>query len=534
MPNVTVRATNLSTNAQRDTKSDDTGAYSLPFLTAGDYTVTVTLPGFQMNRVERITLQVQQTARLDFTLKVGEVTETINVEASASLLQTETSTVGTVIDSAKIVDLPLNGRNFVQLAQLIPGVNAGTPGSITVRRGRGSIGQQDSPFGSTGMNANGSRDTANRYFIDGIEFMDYDAMTYSFSPSVDSLAEFKVETSSYAADAGGSPGGQINMLTRRGGNVYHGVLWEFNRNDALTQTYDAIAEKDVASPRLNRNQYGANIGGPLSIPKLYSGKDRTFFFFNWEAGRLAQGAVPGFRTVPTTAQRNGDFTGLVDARSRQPIVLRDPLGIGIVGNVIPRSRLSPEALAFLEFEPVPNTQNGVFNYLSPVFSAVSKQDSYTGRVDHTLSSKDQISGRYIWNDTYEAGVPFWGNDERNNLGSTRNIGGSWIRTVSPSIVNEFRTGWHRFSEFEVFGTTNKPEFDVVGKMNLPGVSRLPQEFGPPSISISGADGVTNMYDLTGRSDHATVPTASCNSTTACRGRWASTSSVWEPTSPGVP
>jgi hypothetical protein len=186
---------------------------------------------------------------------------------------------------------------------------------------------------------------------------------------------------------------------------------------------------------------------------------------------------------------------LVDARTRQPLVLRDPLGIGIVGNVIPRSRLSPEAQAFLAFEPLPNTQNGTFNYLSKTFSAVSKQDSYTGRVDHRLSSNDQIFFRYVTNDTYEAGVPFWGNDERNNLGTTRNWAASWVRTISPSIVNEFRTGGHKFSEFEVFGTTEKPEFDVVGKMNLPGVSRLPKEYGPPSIGVSGPDGGFNMYDL---------------------------------------
>src|SRR3954452_22924954 len=263
LADATVRVTDLSTNKTRETKNDPAGSYSMPFLQAGDYTVTALQKGFQSARVERVTLQVQQTARVDFVLKVGEVTETINVEASIALLQTETSTVGTVIDSSKIVDLPLNGRNFVQLAQLIPGVQAATPGSITVRRGRGSIGQQDAPFGSTGMSANGSRDTANRYFIDGIEFMDYDAMTYSFSPSVDSIAEFKVETSTYSAEAGGAPGGQVNMLTKRGGNTFHGTLWEFNRNDALTQSYDAIAEKSVTPPRLNRNQYGANLGGPV-------------------------------------------------------------------------------------------------------------------------------------------------------------------------------------------------------------------------------------------------------------------------------
>ena len=497
VPDATVRITNLATNTVRETKTDTSGAYSVPFLPAGEYTVTATLKGFQSARVERVTLQVQQTARVDFTLKVGEVTETVNVEASVALLQTETSTVGTVIDSSKIVDLPLNGRNFVQLAQLIPGVQAATPGSITVRRGRGSIGQQDAPFGSTGMSANGSRDTANRYFIDGIEFMDYDAMTYSFSPSVDALSEFKVETSTYSADTGGAPGGQVNMITKRGGNVLHGTLWEFNRNDALTQSYDAIAQKSLTPPRLNRNQFGANIGGPVYIPKLYSGRDRTFFFFNWESGRLAQGSIPSFRTVPTAAQRNGDLTGLtrVVNGQRVPLELRDPLNVGIIGNVIPKSAISKEALAFLDYEPLPNTQNGTFNFVSRGASAVSYQDNYNARLDHNFGTKATVSARYVWNDTYEAGVPFWGHDERNNLGSTRNIATNYTHTLTPSLINDLRVGWHKFSEVEVFGTTNDAAYDVVGKMNLPGVSRLPKEYGPPSISVNGPEGVTDMYNL---------------------------------------
>jgi len=194
VPNVTVQVSNIGTNVVREATSDAAGAYSVPNLPPGNYRVRATKEGFQAARVESVTLQVEQAARLDLRLEVGNVSETVNVNASATLLQTENASVGTVIDAAKIVDLPLNGRNFIQLAQLIPGVQAGTPGSITVRRGRGSVGQTDAAYGSTAASANGSRDTANRFYLDGIEVMDYDAMTYSFSPSVDSLAEFKVHS----------------------------------------------------------------------------------------------------------------------------------------------------------------------------------------------------------------------------------------------------------------------------------------------------------------------------------------------------
>ena len=485
---VTVRATNLATNFNRQGVTDQAGSYSIRPLPAGSYKITASQSGFQAQQIDNVVLQVEQSARVDISLKVGNVTETINVSASAAVLQTENATVGTVIDAGKIVDLPLNGRNFIQLAQLTPGVNPGTPGSITVRRGRGSVGQTDAAYGSTAASANGARDTANRFYLDGIELMDYDAMTYSFSPSIDSLAEFKVQTSTYSAEYGGAPGGQINMLTKAGSNAFRGTLWEFNRNNQLVQAYDAIAGKSVTSPRLNRNQFGANIGGPVLIPKLYNGKDKTFFFFNWELGYAAQGAAPQYRIVPTVAQRGGDFSAMT-------IKLKDPLGAGIVNNIIPKSQLSATTAAFLNFEPLPNISNGVFNYLTTAASAVSRQKNFTTRIDHSLSSKDQISGRYLFNDTYEAGTPIWGHDERNNLGRTQNISIGWTRSIRPNLINEARGGWHRFNEAEVFGTTNDAAFDVVGKMGLPLVSRLPEEYGPPSISVSGPDGGYNMYDL---------------------------------------
>ena len=491
---VTIRVTNLATSTQREMLTDATGNYRIPSLPAGNYRLRVSKDGFQLQQVESAALQVEQAARLDFTLKVGNITETVEVIASATLLQTENASVGTVIDSSKIADLPLNGRNFIQLAQLVPGVQAGTPGSITVRRGRGSVGQTDSAYGSTAASANGSRDTANRFYLDGIEVMDYDAMTYSFSPSVDSLAEFKVQTSTYSGEFGGAPGGQINMITKSGSNAFHGTLWEFNRNDQLTQSYDAIAQKSVTSPRLNRNQFGANISGPVLLPKIYTGKNKTFFFFNWESGYAAQGLAPSYLIVPTLAQRGGDFRGLVDSK-KVPITLKDPLGVGIIGNVIPKTLLSPQTQAFLNFEPLPNTSNGVFNFLTTASSAVSRQKNFATRIDHNISNRDTVAGRYVINDTYEAGTPVWGHDERNNNGRTQNLSLSWTRTINAHTVNEMRGGWHRFNEAEVFGTTNDANFDVVGKMGLPLVSRLPEEFGPPTISVSGPDGVYNMYNL---------------------------------------
>src|SRR5215813_12059104 len=407
VPNARIKVVNLSTGAAREVITDDSGDYSFAFLPAGNYEVTISAVGYKTKKIDRLTLQVSQTLRQDFTMDVGAVSETVNVTAIGVQLQTENSTVGTVIDSAKIVELPLNGRNFVQLAQLIPGVQSGTPGSITVRRGRGSIGQTDAWFGSTAMSANGSRDTANRFFIDGIEAMDHDAETYSFSPSIDSLAEFKVETSTYSAENGGAPGGQVNIVTRRGGNKLHATLWEFNRNDALTQTYDAIGKKSEKPPRLNRNQFGANVGGPVRVPRLCNGADKTFFFFNWERGRQVSAIAAGLRIVPPAEMRNGDFSKLVDSKGK-PIVLKDPLNVGIVNNIIPKNALSPQIQTFLKFVPMPNTSQGANNFINTPASVLGKQDNYTARIDHNFSARDVVSGRYIFNDTYEAGVPYWG------------------------------------------------------------------------------------------------------------------------------
>lgn len=499
IPGAQIAVVSAETNVRYPSETNGEGIYRLADLKPGTYRIEVSKPGFRMNVRPDVVLHVQDVLAINFTLPPGSTTETITVEGGAPLLNTESAAIGTVIDSAKVLNLPLNGRNFVQLAQLIPGVQSGTPGSVTVRRGRGSMGQND-PSGSIGMSANGSRDTANRYYIDGVELMDYDAMTYPFSPSVDSLAEFKVETSTYSAESGGAPGGQVNLATKSGGNQLHGTLWEFNRNDAFSQTYDALAHIDSTSPRLNRNQFGANLGGPVYLPRLFNGKDKTFFFFNWESGRLVQGSVPESKIVPTLAQRAGDFIGLTDSKGNA-LVLADKLRPNCIVNNKIVCPLSPQAVAFLAFEPTPNTApvitNGVLssNYNTPRGKSRPRQNDYNARIDHTFSSKDVVFGRYIFNDTYEASLPVWGHDTRDNLGRDQNLGLSYVHTFNPGLINEGRFGWNRFTEHEIFATTNDPNFDIANKMGLAGVSASPNNFGPPDITISGPNGAWNTYNL---------------------------------------
>lgn len=494
-PDVSIVALSRQSNTRREAKTDSSGNYSIPFLPPGDYAISASGRGFQTNRVDGVVLQVGQTGRVDFHLRLGDMSEQVTVDANQVLLQTENSALGAVITGKQILALPLNGRNFVQLAQLVPGVQTGTPGSITVRRGRGSMGESSSATGATGMSANGARDTTNRFYLDGAEFMDYDSFGYPFSPSVDSLAEFKVETSTTSAEFGGAPGGQVSIVTKRGTNQYHATLWEFNRNDALTQSFNVIANTSVVPPRLNRNQYGANLGGPVSIPKIYKGKDRTFFFFNWESGRQVQSAVQSPQLVPSAAFRDGDFRALTNSRDGTPLQVRDPLGIGITGNVIPKSLLSPQANTLLKFTPLGNGLQGAFNYDPPRLSAKTAQDNYTGRVDHNFSARDTISGRYVINDLSVPGLPIWGNDQRDGLARVQNFAATYSHVFSPSKINEMRVGWSNINDGESFGTTGKAEFDIANLMKIPLASQRPIDYGPPAVTISGPDGGYSVFGL---------------------------------------
>jgi hypothetical protein len=484
---VTVR--NVSTNSVRNAVTDASGQYSVPSLPAGTYSVSVEMTGFQSQRTDGVVLDASQIQRIEFRLAPGQVSEVIDVETTqgGAQLQTESGVVGAVIEGKKIVDLPLNGRNFVQLAQLIPGVNPGTAGSITVRRARGSVGTSDPSGGSTAIQVNGQRDTQNRYSIDGIEAMDYDAMTFSFSTSIDAIAQFRVDTSSSGADAGAAAGANVNQIIKSGTNAFHGTLWEFNRNNAFTQTYDALAKADAKSPRLNRNQFGANIGGPVWIPHVYNGRDKTFFFFNWESGYGLNGANPQFAFVPTAAVRNGNVAGLN---------VKDPLtGLAFPGDQIPAARLSKPAQTLLSYTPTPNSVASTFNYTTTPVKTLSFQYDYIVRADHNIGRHDTVSFHYIADQTYLNGGAFWGNDQDNNDAHTHNLAVSETHVFSPALVNEFKYGHQKFEEFELFGTTGNANYDIANKMGIPFASKDPKFFGPPNVTISGPDGVFRTFNL---------------------------------------
>jgi hypothetical protein len=219
------------------------------------------------------------------------------------------------------------------------------------------------------MSANGARDTQNRFYYDGVEAMDLDSYSFSFSPSIDAIDQFKVQSSTYSAEVGGAPGGQVNLMTKSGTNQFHGGAWIFNRNDAFAAVAPFTPySPDAQPPRLNRNQFGANVGGPIA-------KDKAFFFFNWETGRQIAGVGSRTTNVPPAALRAGDFSGLA--------TIYDPTtGNPFPNNQIPSGRIKSYASTLLsQFTPLPNANEAAFNFRAPSGSAPIDQDQYITRVD---------------------------------------------------------------------------------------------------------------------------------------------------------
>src|SRR6185437_11572896 len=291
--NAKVTATNLATNVARDGVSDGSGRYFITLLPAGDYSVSAEAPGFRKLVQSGLVLQINQQARLDLTLELGHASETVEVTGQAPLLESESSSLGTVVSQKLVNQLPLNGRNFIQLATLSPGVNGvGYSASGTIMSGT----RPDDRRPGTEIFSNGNREGSNNFLYDGIDDNERLTLSIVLRPAVEAVREFKIQTNLYSADIGRNSGAVVDVITKSGTNKLHGSLFEFLRNSAM-DSLSFFSPKGTAFPSFRLNQFGGSFGGPIVLPKLYNGRDRTFFFVDYEGYRrdsqqLLLGNVP--------------------------------------------------------------------------------------------------------------------------------------------------------------------------------------------------------------------------------------------------
>ncbi|HLJ17456.1 MAG TPA: carboxypeptidase regulatory-like domain-containing protein [Bryobacteraceae bacterium] len=477
----TVIITNSATNLQRTASTNGAGIYTAAALPPGTYSVKANMAGFKSDIRNNIDLQVDQIARLDFTLQVGNVSETVVVEAQAPTLDTENATVGTVVETKRIEDLPLNGRNYLQLASLTPGATQYGPGnSIAQARGGGDRSNFQ-------LNIAGQRLENNHYMLDGVENTDPNYGTYLVQPSVDALQEFKVETSTYSAEYGHNLA-QINVITKSGGNEYHGTLFEFLRNSDL-DAKNFFDNGGAPNPPFKRNQFGGVIGGPVQIPKVFNGKNKLFFFFNYEGLRQVQAQTID-STVPLASDRAGNFAGsstvVYDPATR---VLSDD-GTKVLsqaafpGNVIPASRISPVSQTLLQYYPLPNRNvKGYANDFLSNESASANADAETARIDWQQSTNSSFVFRYSHGNEPQyspAAIPQQGT-VNSTITHQALLGHTWV--LGPDKVNEFKLGFSRLEL--VNGNLRTGKDNVVQQLGIPYVLDTPAFWGVPYIQFTG-------------------------------------------------
>lgn len=457
-----VTVTNVEQGWKQETVTDSLGNYTVTHLPPGKYSVTVTNPGFQTFTASDIELVVDQRARIDASLQTGAITEHVTVTAGAPLVETDSNVIGETVNTKDIQEMPLNGRRFFDLALLSTGAAPQGTTFSSVVWGR-----------TTGVALAGIRDINVSFLVDGAETRDerYGG-TFQFS-SVESIQEFRVEMNFVDAQYG-QANAVISAVTASGTNVFHGAAYEFLRNSDL----DARNFFDGKStPPFHFNQFGAKLGGPVI-------KDRTFFFFNYE-GQRQRRTTTLISTVPTVADRTGNLsdvaTQIYDPLSGNP-------GTGqrapFPGNIIPANRLDPISLKLLQYWPTPNVPGLAANNITTVPS-LNDYDQYTTRIDHDITAKDRLMGRYSYiNEPYFQGdyTPISGKEAplADNLALLQ-----YTRILSPRAVNEFRFSYARSAATYAQQPQSENLAAQIGLMNT---STNPKEYGVPSVSVSGYTG----------------------------------------------
>jgi len=468
-----ITVTNTQTGASGTQQANSSGVYVFPNLQPGIYTVRVEMDGFNSALQNRVELQTQQTIRLDFRLELGVLSETVEATASAPILNTVDAVLGTVIDNQRIVELPLNGRNFLRMVELTPNVSASfaDSGTSSTRQGGERSRQQ--------ISIGGGRNEWNYFTLDGINNTDVNFNSYIFLPSIDALQEFKVQSGVYSAELGRSLG-QVSVTTKSGTNNYRGSVFEFLRDEKFDAKPYAFGGAVPASSPFKWNQYGFTLGGPVQIPAVVDGHNKLFFLGNYEGFRL-RNQKQTFNSVPSVAMRNGDF-------SQVSTVLKDPLtGAAFPGNIIPAGRISPTAIALLKYYPAPNqpTTSLANNYLALNQNHTDK-NQFTTRVDFIESQKSTWYGRYSWTGESEfvGGLVLNGTQVDTHA---HQLVVDNVRIFTSSLVNEMRAGYNRF--FNHSGGELNNVLDAAKEAGVPLAQAVPPDaWGLPSVGIASFSG----------------------------------------------
>jgi hypothetical protein len=497
-----VTVVNTGTGVKREDTTSSTGDFSFPLLDVGVYDVTVDAQGFKSEVRRNLVLQINEKVRADFALQVGATSERIEVVAEGAQLRTDDATLGQTVEQRRVEELPLNNRNLGALAILQPGVQYG-PRSGTDGQGFGQRqGSHGIPIPGIGLSfvANGQRETNQHATLDGVVATEARVNTVPFSPSVEAVQEFRMLSGSYSAEYGFNAGAQAIIVTKSGTNDFHGSAFEFLRNDVFDaehyfQNYfNAPGAARSKKNSLRQNNYGGVLTGPVWIPKLYDGHNKTFFMVNYEARRRRDGGIAQTANHPPLAFRRGDFSSLLALPT--PIQIIDPItGAPFAGNIIPDNRISPVAKELMKFWPEPQRTNanplvGV-NYTGFERRTLDDDQIFV-RGDHHFSLNDKIFGRYAFNDVTYSVLP---GDNPNFTyfvaGRNQNVGTGWIHIFTPSFINELRYGYNR-SVNNTLNPRANTDFDV-NRLGLTGFRVVndanraftPRETGVPTITVSG-------------------------------------------------
>ena len=460
----------------RTVHSDDNGFYLAESLPAGRYTVSTAPSGFKKTVAQSVDLHVTENKVVNLDLQVGQVTETVTVSSDAAPVETRSGEVSSLITEKQVTELPLNGRNYAQLALMVPGVSPPTTDSFSTA-GTGLDSHVD-------MSVNGNQSNANMWTVDGVNNMDVGSnATLLIFPSIDSIQEFRVDRNSFSAEYGQAQGAVINLITKGGSNQFHGAGFEFLRRDKLNANYFQLNRGGQPTPQLKYDNYGFNLSGPIK-------KNRAFFFWSEEWRSDQRGfALQG--KVPTAAERVGDFSGaLTDSLPHDPFT-----GLAFPGNKIPTNKLSPAGLAILQVFPLPNT-SGSTNWVSSFVEPIkTRQDSIRGDVN--ISKKMNLLVKYT-NETWthaSASGNFWGDSPFPTLASDWNqpshsFAVKLATTLSSTSVNEFQ-----FSRAgnDIIITTNAAGVALNNDIASKFPTVFPKAAGQGLPTFWGADGYPALW-----------------------------------------